>query len=310
MERESSSSTTTPRSSEEDQTGRGGGCGRSLKMKVPIEQLWRKSRNYIRQQSSKSSCTSSVCVATASRISICGNQHPKKPKFNGAGFRYDPLSYAQNFDEGSIGFDNQDDYAHVNFSSRFAALPAAKSTGQSMPKYGCAPNSFSYNPLLHAFCKDCKMQRAIEYLGMMVSGGCHPDIVTYATLLTGMVYHGGIPDIISCRSSIQGLCKVGNTRKATRVLEILEESGAVPDVDRNQEILIGGYCKAGEIDNALRLLDRMSVAPDVVTYSTILHCLCGSGKWKQAMEVLDRQFQSEGCPNVITYTILVEAACK
>ena len=123
-----SSTTTTPRSNEVDQVGRGGrggGCGGCPKMKVPIEQLWRKSRNYISQQSSKSSTTSSVCVATASRI-----EHPKKPKFNGAGFRYDPLSYAQNFDKGSIGFDNQDDYGHVNFSSRFAALPAAKSTGQ------------------------------------------------------------------------------------------------------------------------------------------------------------------------------------
>nr|DAD40873.1 TPA_asm: hypothetical protein HUJ06_015196 [Nelumbo nucifera] len=42
----------------------------------------------------------------------------------GGGFRYDPLSYAQNFDEGCWDEDNGDSY-HRGFSSRFAA-PASK----------------------------------------------------------------------------------------------------------------------------------------------------------------------------------------
>ncbi|KAK8568602.1 hypothetical protein V6N13_106506 [Hibiscus sabdariffa] len=49
-------------------------------------------------------------------------------------------------------------------------------------------------------------------------------------LLEGMVYHGEIPDIIACTSLIRGFCKRGKTRKATRVMEIIEDSGAVPDV--------------------------------------------------------------------------------
>ncbi|KAL6989831.1 hypothetical protein U1Q18_015582 [Sarracenia purpurea var. burkii] len=50
-----------------------------------------------------------------------------------------------------------------------------------MPKHGCTPDSLSYNPLLHGFCKEEKMDRAIEYLEIMVSGGCYPDILTYYT---------------------------------------------------------------------------------------------------------------------------------
>ena len=48
----------------------------------------------------------------------------KSPKPVG-GFRYDPLSYAQNFDQGCWDDDNDDD-SYRGFSSRFAA-PSSKS---------------------------------------------------------------------------------------------------------------------------------------------------------------------------------------
>ncbi|KAJ6335381.1 hypothetical protein OIU78_012083 [Salix suchowensis] len=45
--------------------------------------------------------------------------------------------------------------------------------------------------------------------------------------LESMVYRGEIPDIIASTSLIRGFCKIGKTRKATRVMEIIEDSGAV-----------------------------------------------------------------------------------
>nr|GLL18339.1 pentatricopeptide repeat-containing protein At1g09900 [Ipomoea trifida] len=59
-----------------------------------------------------------------------------------------------------------------------------------MPKHGCTPNALSYNPLVHAFCKEKKMDRAIEYLEVMVSRGCYPNIVTYNSLLSGLCKDG------------------------------------------------------------------------------------------------------------------------
>ena len=98
-------------------------------------------------------------------------------------------------------------------------------------------------------------------------------------------------------------------KKAIRVMELLEASGAVLDVII-YTILIKGCCIFGEINSALKVLDRMSVAPDVVTYNTILRSLCNSGKLKQAMEVLDRQLQRECYLDLGTYTILIEATCR
>ncbi|KAK0588585.1 hypothetical protein LWI29_002911 [Acer saccharum] len=50
--------------------------------------------------------------------------------------------------------------------------------------------------------------------------------------------------------------------KATRVMEIVEDSGAVPNIITYDD-LISGCCESGEIDNALRLLKRMSIAVDL-----------------------------------------------
>ncbi|KAJ4965718.1 hypothetical protein NE237_017567 [Protea cynaroides] len=82
-------------------------CG-YLKLKLP----WRK-RWMTRQRSE--GCNLLAVVKTASS---------RKP---GVGCRYDPLSYAQNFDEGCWDEDNED-YSHRGFSSRFAA-PAVKALG-------------------------------------------------------------------------------------------------------------------------------------------------------------------------------------
>ncbi|KNA24766.1 hypothetical protein SOVF_013010 [Spinacia oleracea] len=116
MERDYSS--TSPRSEKSEEGGGGRvGCGGCLKVKlpkVPINYLWIKSKNYIKK-TSKNAATN-VCVVP----------QLKKAKFHGD-FRYDPLSYAQNFDEGVVEYD-QDDYDH-GFSSRYAALPNSKPTG-------------------------------------------------------------------------------------------------------------------------------------------------------------------------------------
>ncbi|KMT20536.1 hypothetical protein BVRB_1g005200 [Beta vulgaris subsp. vulgaris] len=117
MERDSSTSPSRDRSEGEGRVG----CGGCLMMKLPINyiEVWRKSKNYIRKSSK--SCTS------ATATNICVGQ-PKQSKFHDD-FRYDPLSYAQNFDEGVAEYDNSENYEH-GFTSRFVTLPDSKPNGQ------------------------------------------------------------------------------------------------------------------------------------------------------------------------------------
>ncbi|KAH1214241.1 Pentatricopeptide repeat-containing protein [Glycine max] len=93
-------------------------------------------------------------------------------------------------------------------------------------------------------------------------------------------------------------CKIGRTKNATRIMGILEESGAVIDIT------------IYNVEEALRVLDCMSVSPNGINYDTILRSLCDRCKLKQGMEVLDRQLQIKCYPDVVTYTELIDAACK
>ncbi|GMH14063.1 hypothetical protein Nepgr_015904 [Nepenthes gracilis] len=92
-------------------------CGGCLKMKLP----WTKRRdNYMKHKTNGCNITATLCSPT------------KKPKPRG-GFRYDPLSYAQNFDDGGLKDDNGDYYSR-GFSSRFVVPPATtKSTVAQTP---------------------------------------------------------------------------------------------------------------------------------------------------------------------------------
>ncbi|CAJ1970539.1 unnamed protein product [Sphenostylis stenocarpa] len=66
-------------------------------------------------------------------------------------------------------------------SSREAcALVKALNVLDMMPKHSCTPNSRSYNPLIEGFCNKKSVVRAIEYLEIMISWGCYPDVVTYS----------------------------------------------------------------------------------------------------------------------------------
>ncbi|OVA15239.1 hypothetical protein BVC80_5g24 [Macleaya cordata] len=96
---------------EADETG-SFSCLGCLKLKLP----WSKNRNSTtsinRQRSVGSNLESVLMFKTKQR----------KPK---GGFRYDPLSYSQNFDNGSNWDEDGEDYSHRGFSSRFVSSTAS-----------------------------------------------------------------------------------------------------------------------------------------------------------------------------------------
>ncbi|TVU14288.1 hypothetical protein EJB05_37749, partial [Eragrostis curvula] len=76
--------------------------------------------------------------------------------------------------------------------------------------------------------------------------------------------------------------------------------------------LADGYCRAGLLEDARRVVDGMParVEPTAYAFNPLIHALCDRGRVRDALAVLDDML-SRGCaPDVVTYNILLEAACK
>ncbi|PWA48600.1 hypothetical protein CTI12_AA473000 [Artemisia annua] len=101
-------------------------------------------------------------------------------------------------------------------------------------------------------------------------------------------------------------------KKATRVMEILEESGVVPDVI-TCNVLISGYCRAEKLEEAMVVLARQmekECYPDVITYTILIEAACKMSGVGQAMKLLDTM-KTKGCkPDVFTYNVLINGFCK
>ena len=84
-------------------------CWAPLKLKfIP----WRKSAS-----SSSSSCSSTGSFSSCSNLESAFIKVINKQPKGSSGFRYDPLSYSQNFDDGTF----TSDHHQGRFSSRYAA---------------------------------------------------------------------------------------------------------------------------------------------------------------------------------------------
>ncbi|CAN0896990.1 Pentatricopeptide repeat-containing protein At1g09900 [Linum grandiflorum] len=124
-----------------------------------------------------------------------------------------------------------------------------------------------------------------------------------------------IPDVIACIRLIEKLCNAGRTRKAARVLELLERSKEITLEIRAYSGYVIGLCSAGEADDALNLLRRLHseegrCKPDVYLYNIVINAMLGKGRFEQVMKLLD-EMRSKGIkPDAVTCNTMVGWMCK
>ncbi|KAL9266195.1 Pentatricopeptide repeat-containing protein [Drosera capensis] len=162
-----------------------------------------------------------------------------------------------------------------------------------------APNEVTYNTLLKGLCDSGKLDKALEvFNGMKV----FPDVVTYSTLLKGLCDSGKMDTALEVFDGMKGLCDSGKMDKA---LEVFDGMKVAPN-EVTYSTVLKGLCDSGKMDKALEVFDGMKVAPNDVTYSTLLKGLCDSRKMDKALEVFDGM---KVAPDVVTYSTLLKGLC-
>ncbi|VVA11747.1 PREDICTED: pentatricopeptide [Prunus dulcis] len=92
--------------------------------------------------------------------------------------------------------------------------------------------------------------------------------------------------------------------------QIVKEAQVNPNV-WTCTIMIRGFCKRGEIENAKKVFDEMTCEPNLITYNTMIHGFCLKGDFDSARRVFGQMRESEHClPDTVTYTTLIDGYCK
>lgn len=118
-------------------------------------------------------------------------------------------------------------------------------------------------------------------------------------------------DTSSMNMLLDALCKENGVRRAWGVfMEYRDE--ITPDA-ASFNILIHGWCNAGQLEEARSTMDEMQrfgFNPCVISYTSLIEAYCKLKDFREVDFILD-EMQTRGCPpNVVTYTIVMHALGK
>ncbi|KAI8561081.1 hypothetical protein RHMOL_Rhmol04G0308900 [Rhododendron molle] len=190
-------------------------------------------------------------------------------------------------------------------------------------------NLYSFNIAINCYCCVNRVGFGFSLLGNIFKRGYTPCVVTFTSLLNGLIVHDKTveaveffekivkkgefkPDVSRYGSFINRLCKMGNKGAAISFLRIAEDGGLKPNTTI-YSMIIDRLCKDGMVDDGVNFLVEMNskgIRANVITYSSLIDSLCKHGKWKEATGMLREMVDSGISPNVCTTTVLVSALCK
>ncbi|KAI8560978.1 hypothetical protein RHMOL_Rhmol04G0298800 [Rhododendron molle] len=169
-------------------------------------------------------------------------------------------------------------------------------------------NLYTFNIAINCYCRMNRVGFGFSVLGGIFKHGYTPDAVTFTTLLNGFIAQDKVAEAVAL---FQKLVKKGEIKPNVATYASLEEKGVHPDVVTYNS-LIHGLCSSGRWKEANGMLGEMldiGISPDIVTFNVLVDALTKEGKAKEAEEVIESLIQRGVHPNVITYSSLMNGYC-
>ncbi|XP_076957428.1 uncharacterized protein LOC143632905 [Bidens hawaiensis] len=121
-----------------------------------------------------------------------------------------------------------------------------------------------------------------------------------------------IPNVFTCNILLKAFCKKGDIEGALKVLDEMPAMGMVPNVVTYTTIL-GAYVSKGDMVGAKKMFDQIldrGWTPDATTYTILMDGFCKQGRLIDAVRVMDDMVDNKVEPNDVTYGVMIEAFCR
>jgi pentatricopeptide repeat protein len=179
---------------------------------------------------------------------------------------------------------------------------------------GIEPTLSSWNAMLEG-CKIARDARSLETIWTKLLGsGLKPDIVCWTTRVSGLMYCGKIDMALQALEQMRSAwilaAKTFGTATKLDIENLGDVNGYVKPTISVINAAVSGLLRHNHMDKTQRLLEwggQLGIAPDIITYNTILRGLIKNGGDPDTIAELQRQMQSEGVrADVATFSTMLD----
>ncbi|XLS79330.1 hypothetical protein HN51_063555 [Arachis hypogaea] len=204
---------------------------------------------------------------------------------------------------------------------------------RGMGSFGYMENVNTFNLVIYALCKECRLVEAISVLYKMMKGEIFPSVVSFniiidaackisnlEEMLRKMVKIGIEPSVRTYATLIDGYARWGSLEEALRLC-IEEASLLLADmIDKHicpdhysYAILTKGLCRKGYLTEALKLHSQIlehNLIQDSFFHNILLNHICKRKNMAVAKQLLGSMITRGLAPDVYTYGTVIDGYCK
>ncbi|CAN6566961.1 unnamed protein product [Malus baccata var. baccata] len=191
---------------------------------------------------------------------------------------------------------------------------------KEMLSYGYVENVNTFNLVMYALCKECKLLEAMSEYYQTLKSGIWPSVVTFNMIRDGASRMGDMELALKVLRKmgftysilIKGLSRSGLVTEAVRFHIRILEKNLVEDVF-SYNILIDYMCKSNNLRAAKQLMGSMFVRgllPDSVTYGTLIDGHCKEGCIGSGVQIFEKLIEGKKKPNLVIYNSVINGLCK